>query len=333
MSGAPDLQLRSLRFREARVEDWRRLERVLAKLERGSLKALRDEELIALPALYRSTLSSLSTARAISLDRALTDYLEALCRRAYFAVYGVRTRPLDGVLGFLGGGWPRAVRALGPDVLAAALLGLSAALAVFVLVRADPGWFAAFMPSEMAGGRNPSASAETLRASLRGSGDEPALTVFASYLFTHNAQIALFAFALGFAFGLPTVMLLLVNGATLGALLAVYAAKGLAGPLLAWLLIHGVTELFAITLAGAAGLRIGRTLALPGDRTRLAALQEEGRRAAGVMAGVVLMLLCAGALEGYGRQLVQADGWRFAIAGATAVFWGVYFYAPWSRRA
>ena len=87
--------LRSRRFRDAREGDWRALERLLDRLERGSLRRFTDAELTALPALYRSTLSSLSTARAVSLDQALQDYLEALCTRAYFVIYGVRSRPLE----------------------------------------------------------------------------------------------------------------------------------------------------------------------------------------------------------------------------------------------
>jgi hypothetical protein len=52
-----------------------------------------------------------------------------------------------------------------------------------------------------------------------------------------------------------------------------------------------------------------------------------------LMSGVLVMLLCAGLLEGLGRQLIQDDAARYAIAAVTAVFWPAYLYAPWSRRA
>ena len=136
----PATALRSRLFREAREADWRELERVLARLERGSIRRLTNDELVALPRLYRAALSALSTARAISLDAALVDYLEALSRRAYFAVYGVRTRPLDGVARFFGGGWPRAVRALGLETAIAAGLGAAGAVLAYLLVAASPDW-------------------------------------------------------------------------------------------------------------------------------------------------------------------------------------------------
>ena len=71
---------------------------------------------------------------------------------------------------------------------------------------------------------------------------------------------------------------------------------------------------------------------IPGDLTRLDSAMRAGRRGAVVMAGVIVMLFVAALLEGFARQLVQPDAARFAIAAATAVLWGVYFYAPRRRR-
>jgi len=51
------------------------------------------------------------------------------------------------------------------------------------------------------------------------------------------------------------------------------------------------------------------------------------------MAGVVAMLMAAGLLEGFGRQLITLDAARFAVAAATALLWGLYFYLPRRRRA
>ena len=100
-----------------------------------------------------------------------------------------------------------------------------------------------------------------------------------------------------------------------------------------WIFIHGVTELFAVTLAGAAGFRLGWTLAFPGGRTRVEAMGQAGRLAATVMAGVVVMLFCAGLLEGFARQLVKLDLVRWAIALATGLGWAAYFYLSRPREA
>src|SRR5580704_15509399 len=103
MSG--ELTLKSQRFRAEREADWLRLERLLQDLEAGHRKKLSDDDVIALPVLYRATLSSLSMARSISLDRNLVDYLESLSTRAYFFVYGARTTLGEQVAAFFLRDW------------------------------------------------------------------------------------------------------------------------------------------------------------------------------------------------------------------------------------
>jgi uncharacterized membrane protein SpoIIM required for sporulation len=320
------------RFRASRQHDWERLETLIDRVERGRAPSLSDEDLFELPVLYRATLSSLSVARETSLDADLVGYLESLATRAYFILYGVQPTLWRRVRGFFGQAWPEAIRAIGRETLVAVLLTAVGALAAYLMVIRDPAWFHAIVPVDLAGGRGPQASAEELRAVLYHS--EGALAVFAAMLFTHNAQVSLMCFALGFAFGVPTVLLLLYNGCILGAFLAIYVSKGLGLQLTAWLSIHGTTELFAIALAGAAGLHIGMAVAFPGRASRGDAAVKAGRTAAIVMLGVVVMLGVAGLLEGVGRQVVQSDMARAAIGGVALFGWLLYFYLmPLRERA
>lgn len=322
-----DATLRSLRFRRERENSWRELEHLLDRIDKSRATSLSDEEMLAIPGLYRAALSSLSVARATSLDQALIDYLEALCARAYFFVYGARASFRERMERFFAIDWPAAVKALWRETIVSALIVFAAALAAYLLVRADPDWFHAFVSSDMAHGRDPTASTEFLKSTIYDGGDAiESLGVFATSLFTNNAQVALFAFALGFAFCLPSALLLAYNGCVLGAMIAVFASRDLGYEFAGWLLIHGVTELLAVIIAGAAGLRIGWSIAFPGDRTRLAAAEHSGRQGAVVMIGVVIMLFIAGILEGFGRQLITSDALRYAIAAASAFVWASYFY-------
>lgn len=327
-----DQSLRSLRFRLEREATWERLETLLRQAERRSPRSLSDDDMLAIPALYRATLSSLSVARATSLDQALVDYLEALSARAYFFVYGARTTLGERVFDFFVNTWPRAVQAMWRETLAAALVTIAGLAAAYFLVRGDPSFYFSFVPESLAGGRDPTATTEALRATLYAGNESGApLSVFAAFLFTHNAQISLFAFALGIAFCLPSILLIAYNGCTLGAMFAVFDAHGLALPFAGWILVHGVTELFAIMLAGAAGIRIGWAVAFPGALSRLQAAERAGREGGVAMLGVVIMLFVAGVLEGFARQLVVQDAARFAIAGASALLWFGYFYFPRGR--
>lgn len=318
-------------FRERREPEWQQLEGLLDTAERSSVKSLSDHELLALPILYRGALSSLSVARETSLDLELITYLEQLCARAYFFVYGVRTRPGSRFVRFFTRDWPEAVQAVWRESLLAFLLMAIGAIAGFLLVANDPSWFEDLIPGDMAQGRNFEASTAELRSILYDSADSDGLTVFASFLFTNNAGVSLLAFALGFAFGIPTAMVLTFNVTALGALLALYDTRGLMFELGGWLSIHGTTELFAILLSGAAGFRIGWAVIFPGEESRLTSATRAGRTAATVMVGVIVMLMAAAILEGFGRQLVTDDLTRYAVGGTMLLLWLLYFYLPRRR--
>ncbi len=318
---------RTQRFREEREAGWRKLEALLARLERGSLNELTSDELIAIPGLYRGTLSALSVARATSLDHSLVDYLEDLSTRAYFLVYGTRTGLLRRIGAFFATDWPAAARALWLETLLAWGALLAGVILATALVWLDVDWFYVFVPEGLASGRDPAATTASLRESLY-DGGHGAYGLFSAYLFTHNAQVAVFAFALGFALCLPTALLLAYSGATLGAFGTLYGSRGLGMGLGGWLGVHGVTELTAVVLAGAAGFRIGRAVIAPGASSRLDALTAAGKEAGTLMAGVFVMLLCAGLLEGIVRQVITGDGERYGIAALTAVLWGAYLYVP-----
>jgi len=324
----PDIEaasLRSDRFRLERETDWRRLEGIVAALEKNRLGRISDEDLLALPVLYRQAASSLAVARETSLDAGTLAYLESLVRRAWFQVYGPRTSLGGWLRRFLGGEWSAAVRSIWLELCVALAVMVAGTVVGWLLVARDSNWYYALVPGEFADARRPGASREALAEALGGTQDGEGLTVFATYLFSNNAGVSILAFALGFAFGVPTLLLLVYNTAVLGAMLWLFFDAGLGWEFVAWLSVHGTTELFAILLAGAAGLHIGRTMAFPGERSVLAAASASGRRAAQVMAGVVLMLAIAGLLEGYARQLVEAPLARGAIGGTMLAFWLAWF--------
>ena len=322
--------LKSTQFRREREPSWRELEGLLEKLRKGSARSLTPQELTRLPTLYRGALSSLSVARSISLDQGLLAYLESLANRAYFQIYGPRTGFFRVAGAFLRYGFPAAVQQLKGPILLSILLSAIAALAGYFLCIHNADWYYTLMPGDMAQGRLPTSTAEELRKILYDTDPQPGdlLSAFASFLFVHNAGIGIVCFALGFAFGLPTALLLIQNGLMLGAFLALYAGHGLGVELGGWLIIHGSTELLAIAIAGGAGFALARALLFPGAKTRLAALAETGRTAGQVALGCVLMFVIAGMLEGYARQWVVTLWARYAIGGLMLLFWAIYLLQP-----
>ena len=302
---APPRSPKSLEFRREREQAWRRLEWLVARIEKDGLRSLEKEELIALPGLHRAAVSALSVARAISLDRNLLEYLEGLSARSYFAVYGVRRRARQVLLEFFARRFPAAVRAARRPLTFSAALLLGGMALGFALTLADLDRYHSFVSAELASGRVPGASDEALRAPLYDDGGAAGgqLASFASFLFDHNARIGILCFALGFAAGVPVLYLLFVTGAMLGAMAALYHSRGMSLEFFAWILPHGITEMLAVVLCGAAGLELGRALLFPGRRTRMEELAERGREAGLIVVGAVALFLVAALIEGFFRQL------------------------------
>jgi len=328
------VELKSAAFRAEREASWRELEGLAGRAERGGLRALGPAELARLPVLYRATLSSLSVARAISLDRNLLEYLESLSGRAYLMVYGTRRHLWEALGDFFARRFPRAVRAHAVHLGLSAALLLLGLLTGFALTRADPERFYAFVDPAYAGGRGPTSSTESLRKVLYA--DRKAaemLQTFAAFLFSHNARIGLTAFVLGFAGGAPTALLMFSNGLVLGAFGALYASRGLSLEFWAWVLPHGVTELSAVALCGAAGLALGQALLFPGQEERLAALARRGREAGVVALGAVALFFLAGLVEGIFRQLVHAVPVRYAVAAGSALALAAWLAGSGRERA
>ncbi len=318
--------LRSYSFRREREPHWLELEELVDRMNKKGAKALGASDLARLPVLYRSALSSLSVARSISLDRNLVEYLESLCARAYLCVYGNKRHLRDALAGYFTVSLPRAVRSLKWPLLISAACMLLGAITAFVLVSQDSDYFYTFVDGGYASGRTPAASTESLKAVLYDTEHSAShLSEFAGFLFSHNARIGMMAFALGFLFGIPVLYLMFTNGLVLGAFFALYEDRGLGLELWAWLLPHGVTELFAVILCGAGGLALANALIFPGRHRRLQNLAIGGRVAGTAVLGAVIMLFIAGLIEGVFRQTVTSIPWRWTVVGTTAVFWLYYF--------
>ncbi len=324
----------SVQFRRERQAAWQELDALVKRVERDGLSSLGAEKVARLPVLYRAVLSSLGVARSSVLDQNLRDYLESLAARAYLVVYAPKRRLHEVVLPWLLVGFPTAVRSIAWHVaVAAALVVLGGALA-YAMVRSDSDTYYLFVDAGMASGRDPAASTEALRKTLfADDAEEQGLLTFATFLFTHNSSVGILTYGIGFVFGLPVVLMLLYNGMLLGAMTALFHERGLAVEWWSWILPHGVTELLAIVLCGAAGLAIGQQLVFPGQRTRLEALADAGRRMGAVVAGSVLMLLIAGFVEGVFRQVVQSVPMRYTLAVVFAIAWSAYFGFAGRRRA
>lgn len=241
--------------------------------------------------LYQRVSTHLSLARSRYRDPALTASLTTLVASAGSVVYGTRPRTLRAVGVFFADTFPAA--------LWRARWFIAASFLLFVLPAMATGTWIARSPAAME-----AAGPEAVREAYVEEDFEEyysALpsTQFAATVSTNNIQVSFYAFAAGILLCLPTAYILALNGANLGFAGGLFAAAGQQPRFWGLILPHGLLEVTAVLIAGAAGLQLGWSLIDPGDRRRGEALAEEGRRAVVIVIGLVVVFVVAGLIEGY----------------------------------
>jgi uncharacterized membrane protein SpoIIM required for sporulation len=261
-------------------------------------------------------------ARAGSAD--VSEYLNDLVGRAYALTYPGRKPRLADVWSFLSRGFPDLMRTEIRAFLAAVLLTFGGFGFGYLGMVFDPDGVQYLVPAEHQK-LDPKERAEKAASGEVASTDQQA--AFASFLFTHNIQVAFFAFALGVSVGVGTAILLFINGLMLGSLSQVYAAKGMTGWFWAWILPHGIPELTAICIAGAAGFILARGLAAPKGLPRRLSTRKEAITAVRMLLGTLALFILAGLIEGSISQIHPPKlSVAFKIGFALLVGSGVYAY-------
>jgi uncharacterized membrane protein SpoIIM required for sporulation len=157
--------------------------------------------------------------------------------------------------------------------------------------------------------------------------------LMASGLITNNVRVAIACFAGGIFLGIGSLVLLGFNGLLIGATAGHFANRGLLGYLLEFILGHGLLELFAIWVAGAAGFLLGRSVVAPGDMSRGDALVLSGRTAVRMVGGAAVLLVVSGLIEGF----VSVGGgdvtFRAAASVGSLAFLAAYLLNGGVRRA
>jgi uncharacterized membrane protein SpoIIM required for sporulation/uncharacterized RDD family membrane protein YckC len=298
----------------------------LAKAQKSGLQSLGEEGVRDFVSEYRQLSSDLARLRTASAGRQLDEmfFLGRLVAGAHNLLYRDRGMGLRGAVRFLFTDVPREVRRSAAPIALAALLLFGPATIAGVAVARTPGLAALMLPQGML-----KRAEDGVRRAKNGEGyiDDPQLLrpVMASSIVTNNVQVTFTVFAGGVTAGLLSVFMLVLNGISIGSVMGLYASKGIARLLIAFVAPHGILELFAICVAGGGGFLIAAGLLMPGQRTRGRALVENSRRAIRLIAASTFLLVIAGTLEGF---ISPIEWWplegKLAVSAATLVFLVAY---------
>lgn len=275
---------------------WRELENILDRMDRDMAFSMDLAGVKRFHYLYQRTSSDLARLGDFAADPELRSYLQSLVARGFSEIHEARRGRGFAPIAWFFVTFPvtfrRHVRAF---VLATAitLLGAAFGAGALHLDRADK---EILLPFENLLG----SPAERVAKEERQVNEdfEKGKYTFSSHLMTNNTRVAVTCMALGFTFGIGTLILLFYNGVVLGAVVLDYIAAGKTAFLVGWLLPHGAIEIPAILIAGQsgfvlAGALLGRSSGLAlGERLRLVWADL-----ATLMGGVAIFLVWAGLIE------------------------------------
>lgn len=319
------------RFIAERRARWDRLESLLDAAEASRGRGIGPGRLAEIVRLYRQTCSDLNEARSFTASPEVLDRLDLLAGRGYRFVYtgGGRAGPRWSARRFFLAELPATFRREGAYVACAAASLVLGAVLGFAAVLADPRWAEELIPAPFFT-ESPRDRVEKIESGEERIGTAEEALAFGTSLYTHNIQVSFLAFSLGALTLAGGAAILFYNGVLLGAVAAAYVLEGVHVFFLAWVGPHGALEIPAIVFGGAAGLRAGRALLLPGDMTTGDSLRAAFPAVFRILIATALILVLAGLIEGsfsqftartvpYGLKILVS---ALLFAGLTAYLFG-----------
>ncbi|NHA66711.1 stage II sporulation protein M [Phycicoccus flavus] len=268
----------------AHSAQWRRLEELVGR------RRLTGSEADELLDLYQRTSTHLSVVRSASPDPGVVAYLSSLLARARLATAGRRTASWRSFTGFFTATFPAALYRLRWWWVSVALVNVAFAFVV--------GWYAYRNPRVWTSQMTPEQIQQFVGTDFEQYYSEYAHLDFTGLVWTNNAWVAALCIALG-VLGLPVVFILASNVVNVGVAGALMAYHGRTALFFGLILPHGLLELTAIFVAGAAGLRIFWAWLSPGPVPRGRSLAREARTSVGIALGLVAVLFVSGVIEGF----------------------------------
>jgi len=306
-----------VRRHEAR---WKELDHLLSRMETGSADTDRLE---GFAPDYRRLCQQLAVARHRHYSADVVERLNGLVMRAHSQMYGTRVDGLLWQARRLLVAFPAAVRREWRLVLAAHLLFY---LPYFGMMAAVTGWpelvQTVLSPDDLAQMEwmyDPASEHFLKERALDGD-----LMMFGYYIY-NNIGIAFRTFAGGLIGGLGSLFFLVYNGVVLGTASGHLTSVGMGSTFWSFVITHGAFELTAIVLSGAAGLKLGLAVLVPGNRTRRRALSDAVTAVLPILYGFFAFLVAAAFLEAFwSSSRLIGNTLKYGV-GTAAWLW-VYAY-------
>ncbi len=304
---------------------WERLRSLTNKLSPKNLSNLSIREIEEIVTLYRQTSSDLAWAQTYFPNTQIVKELNDLTAFAYSFVYSSEPMYFKKIFYFLAFGFPNLLfKNIHFIVISFALT------AFFIFI----GFFTESVDTRLKQAIVPPFILEHFKCELKKGNVQRKIALverssFSSFIMTNNIQVSLFAFATGIFFGIGSLYIIIFNGMMIGIIGRLFMENHNIVNYLAFILPHGVIEIMAIIISGAAGMRLGYSILNPAGKSRVKSLQEGAQNSFKMMMGVILMLIIAGLIEAYFTPILWIpDKIKIVVSSIIFLIMIIYFSIP-----
>lgn len=143
----------------------------------------------------------------------------------------------------------------------------------------------------------------------------------------NNIYVSFLAFVYGIFVSIGTAYVLLMNGIMLGSFQYFFYEYGVLKESVLTIWIHGTLEIWAIVVAGGAGITLGNSILFPGTYSRIVSFREAVRKGLKMAIGLVPIFVVAAFLEGFvTRHTEFPDILRLSVILVSLTFIVWYFF-------
>ena len=317
--------IRQTQFIEKHQDLWQHFEKWLDYNELSTWKKkskknpVKKPDDLDLPHAYRQICHHFALANSRMYSPILVEKLNKLVVRGHHKLYSTHTHFFRNMLQFIMGGFPALIRKEWRVVSIAAALFYIPFIAIMVVLQFYPDLIYSVMSGDQVHSLESMYDPDLQERFGRKRESDSDLYMFGFYI-KHNIGIDFQMFAGGMLYGIGSIFFLLFNGIFLGAAFGHMTYIGYIDTFWGFVVGHGAFELQAAFLSGAAGLKLAQALIMPGRKSRVRALIDNGRIAVQIMYGVVVFSLIAAFLEAYWSSTVMPVMIKYVVA---AILWSL----------
>ena len=296
-------------FKKSWFNKWRekraiKQKKVLSKSPYKEKIAALNPEVISnadFPELYRDVCQHLSLAQSRRYSPYLIERLSFLIDQAHQVFYRQSHVHGKSVLGslvtFFTRTFPQTVRNESQWLWFSSAVFYLPLILMIIIIQIWPEFVYSVMSPDTVAGME--AMYDPLAEHIgRERGSDSDSKMFGFYIF-NNTGIGFRTFATGLLFGIGSLITLMFNGLHIGAAAGHLTQIGYGSTFWPFVSGHSAMELTAIALSGAAGLKLGFSLLIPGRKSRYQAMLDAAKISVKIMAGAAVMFFIAAFIEAF----------------------------------